>query len=76
MNGPRDDHDKQGKSERGRSVPYVITCMQNPTYGPSELVHETETDSQTWGTDLWLPRRVGGGEMDREFDANYCTDDG
>ena len=30
--------------------------MWNLKYGTNELIYRTETDSQTWRTDLWLPR--------------------
>ena len=30
--------------------------MWNLKYDRNELIYETETDSQTQGTDLWLPR--------------------
>ena len=30
--------------------------MWNLRCGTKEPVHKTETDSQTWRTDLWLPR--------------------
>ena len=36
--------------------------MWNLKYGTSEPNYETETDSQTWRTDLWLPRGRGLGE--------------
>ena len=36
--------------------------MWNLKYNTSELIYETETDSQTWRTDLWLLRGRGGGE--------------
>ena len=45
-----------------------ITYMWNLKYDTNELIYETETDSQTQKTDLWLPkgrRREGG--MDWEF---------
>ena len=44
------------KSERERQIPY-ITYMWNLKYN----TNETETDSQTQRTDLWLPwgRRLG-----------------
>ena len=29
--------------------------------GIYELIYKTETDSQTWKTNLWLPNRKGGG---------------
>ena len=33
-----------------------ITCVWNRKYGTDEPVYRTETDSQTWRTDMWLPR--------------------
>ena len=51
--------------------------MWNLRYDTNELIYETETDSQTWRTDLWLPRGKRFGEgMDWESglaDANYYT---
>ena len=43
--------------------------MWNLKYDSNELIYETETDSQTQRTDLWLPRGKQGGEggMDWEF---------
>ena len=41
----------------------VMTYMQNLKCGTKEPIHRTETDSQTWKTDLWLPRGRG-----REWD--------
>ena len=35
--------------------------MWNLKYGANEPIYETETDSQTQRTDLWLPRGEGGG---------------
>ena len=32
--------------------------------------YETETDSQTQGTDLWLPRGSGWGGIDWEFEVS------
>ena len=37
--------------------------MRNLKYGTDEPVYRTETDSQTWRTDLWLPWERG-----REWD--------
>ena len=61
-------------SQKERQIPY-ITYMQNLKYDTSELVYETETDSQTERTDLWLP---GGREVGDKWigslglaDANY-----
>ena len=35
--------------------------MWNLKYDVNELIHETETDSQTYRTDFWLPRGKWGG---------------
>ena len=53
------------KSERERQIPYDSTYMWNLKYGTDEPIYETETDTQTWRTDLWLPRGRTG--MDWEF---------
>ena len=42
--------------ERGKQIPYDISCMWNPKYDTKELIYKTETDTQTQRTDLWLPR--------------------
>ena len=52
MDGPRDYHSKQSKSDRERQIPYDITYMWNLKYDPNELIYETETDSQTYRSDL------------------------
>ena len=36
--------------------------MWNLKCDTNELIHVTETDSQTQRTDLWLPRGIGVGE--------------
>ena len=42
--------------------------MWNLKYDTNELIYETETDSQTRRTDLWLPRgRKSRGGVDWEF---------
>ena len=42
MDGPRDYHTRQSKSERERQISYDIMCVE------SKIQHyETETDSQT-----------------------------
>ena len=47
--------------------------MWNLKYDTNELIYETETDSQTQKTDLWLPRgRGGGGGMEWEFGVSRC----
>ena len=50
-----------GVSHRERQIPYDITYMWNLKYDTNELI--CETDSQTWRTDLRMPR---GREL-REF---------
>ena len=56
MDGPRDYYTKWNKSEREKQMSYDITYTWNLKYDTNELIYETETDSQTHSTDLWLPR--------------------
>ena len=42
-------------------MPYHITYMWNLKYDTNELIYETETDSQTQRTDLWLQKGKGAG---------------
>ena len=58
IDGPRDDHTKGSKSEKGRQIPHDITYMRNLKYDTNELIYEN--DSQTQRTDLWSPRGRGG----------------
>ena len=51
---------KLSQSERERQMPYDITDMWNLKYDTNETIYETETDSHTERTDLWLPRGRGG----------------
>ena len=47
------------KSKRERQIPYDITYMWNLKYdtnNANELIYKTETDSQAWKTNLWLPK--------------------
>ena len=67
MEGPRDYHTKRNKLERERQTPHDIAYMWNLKYDTNGFIYETETDSQTERTDLWLPRgwgRVGSGVWD------------
>ena len=56
-------------------MPYGITCMWNLKCDTNELTYETDTDSQTQRTDMWLPRgrAVGEGWIGRLglADVNY-----
>ena len=42
---------------------YHITYMWNLKYDTSEPTHRTETDSQTWRRELWLPTGVEEGKV-------------
>ena len=44
------------KSERERQIPYDITYMWDLKYDTNELIYNTEPDSQTQRTNLWLPK--------------------
>ena len=47
--------------------------MCNLTHETNELTYKTETDSQTQGTDLWLPRgRRDRGGMDWGLRTSRC----
>ena len=70
MDGPRDYHTKQSKSDRERKIPYDNTYMRNLKYDTNELIYET--DSQTQRIDLWLPRWGGGGGKDWELGVSRC----
>ena len=51
-----------------------ITYMCNLKCDTNEPIYETETGSQTWRTDLWLPRREGEWDVLGSLglvDANY-----
>ena len=46
VDGPRDYHTKQSKSERDRQIPYDITYLCNLKYETNWHIYETKTDSQ------------------------------
>ena len=46
MDGPRDYHIKQRKSERERQIPCNISYLWNLKYDTNEHIYETEIDSQ------------------------------
>ena len=46
VDGPRDYHTKQSKSERDRQIPYDITYLWNLKYETNWHIYETKTDSQ------------------------------
>ena len=57
---------------------YGITYMWDLKNNPNESIYKTETDSQTWKINLWLPKGRGkGGEAQIRSmgvtDTNYYT---
>ena len=71
MDGPRNSHAKQSKSERGRQIPQDITYMWNLKQDTNALSYERLTR-----TDLWFPKggrrqQVGGGKV-WEFEISRC----
>ena len=46
--------------DRGRQIPYDITYTWNLRYGTNEPVYKTETDFETYRTNLWSPNSEGG----------------
>ena len=46
---------KRDLPERERQIPYDVTYTWNLKQDTNKLIYETETDSQTQRTDLWLP---------------------
>jgi len=51
------------KSDRKRQTPCITYYLHgNLKYNTNELIYETEADSQTQRTDIWLPRVGGVGE--------------
>ena len=51
---------------------YTIAPVWNLNYDTSELIYETETDSQTQRADLWLPGGGAGGGKDWEVGISRC----
>ena len=54
MNGPRDYHTKQSKSDKQHIISFICGIYKNNT---NELMYKTETGSQTSKTSLWLSKR-------------------
>ena len=77
MDGPKDYHTNQSKSERERQILYDITYMWNLKYNTNEHTSKAETDSQMYRTDYGC-QGGGGGEGRDEIsglaEANYCID--
>ena len=58
MDGPRDYHTKESKSDRERQIDHsYVKSKKNDT---EELIYKRETDSQAQKTNLWLPKGRGG----------------
>ena len=59
MDGPRDYHTQQSKSERERQIPHDITYRWDLNYDTSEPIWETETDPETSEDRLVVAKREG-----------------
>ena len=63
--------DYRTKSQRERQISCNSTCTRNLKNNTSELIHKTETDSQTQKTNLWLPKgKEGEKGINQEFGIN------
>jgi len=62
MNRPKDYHTKWSKSYRGRQISYDINLFveSEKKNNTNDFIYKTEIDSQTWKTNLWLPKRTEG----------------
>ena len=60
MDGPRDYNIILSKVSQKKTN--TISLMWNLKYDTNELIYQRETDSQTWKTNLWLPKGEGVGE--------------
>ena len=69
MNGPKDYYAKWSKSERERQISSDIAYMWNLKYDANEYIYDTETESQTQTTDLWLSRWRG---MESGVEISRC----
>ena len=49
-------------NEIERQISYDITYIQSPKYNKHGVTYETETNSHTQKTDLWLSKEREGGE--------------
>ena len=58
MDGPRGHHTKGGKSEKDKChmISLIHRTLKNAT---NEATFQTETDSQAYKTNLWLPKGKG-----------------
>ena len=60
MDGPREYHTKWSKPDRERQILCDIAYMWNLKNNTNEFIYKTETDSETWKTNLRLPKERGG----------------
>jgi hypothetical protein len=44
-----------------KQIPYDTLYKWNLKYDKNELIYKAETDSETWKTNLWLPKGRRGG---------------
>ena len=57
-------------SQKEKDKYHMISHMWNPKYSTNKPIYKSETDSQTYSTNLWL-QGVGIG-MDWEFGISRC----
>ena len=58
-------------SQKEKDKYHVISlCMWNLKYDTNELIYKIETDSQTWKTNLYLPKGKGG-RINRSLELTY-----
>ena len=62
------------KSDKVIQIVYDIPCMWNLNYDTNKLIYETETDPQTWRTDLRFLRwgRNGVGVWGQRMQTVIC----
>ena len=62
MDGPMDYHTKWSQSDRERRTSYDIVYMWDLNYGTNKPIYKTDTDSQTWKTNV-VTKKKGGDKL-------------
>ena len=61
----------QTEKDKYHMISFIYGILKNNT---NELIYKTETDSQRWKTNLWLPKGKGGeGWINEEYGINRYT---
>ena len=66
MEGPKDYHTKQSKSERQRQIPYDIIYMRKLKYDTNAFVYEMNKITDTENREVAAKGERAGGGMERE----------